>query len=276
MSFYKNNFAHLELEGGEDDENGLLWIYLNNPDNRNAITSKMIDSLTNVLKHADYDPAIRVIILSGRGKSFCAGGDIHDMANKVGMFSGDPNQLRLNYMKGIQQIPLTIESLSTPLIAMVNGAAVGAGCDLACMCDIRLAQENASFGETFSKLSLVPGDGGTYFLQRIVGFAKAMEMSLTGDLYKGEKAKEMGLVSHLLKDQASLLERTKELAVKISQNAPIAISMTKKALKHGYKGDLHSQLDLLAAFQGIAQRTEDHFEGLSAFKNKTSPNFKNI
>lgn len=275
MSFYKKNYPHIELEDNNLDENGVLWLYLNNPTNRNAISDEMIDSLTKVLKFADFDPKVRVIVLSGRGESFCAGGDVKAMANKSGMFSGEPNELRLNYMSGIQQIPITIESLSTPLIAMVHGAAIGAGCDLACMCDLRLATEKTKFGETFSKLSLVPGDGGTFFLQRIIGYSKAMEMFLTGDLYNGKKAHDMGLVNFLVKDQAELLGQTKELALKIAKNAPVALSMTKKAMKHGYKGDLHSQLDLLAAFQGISQRTEDHFEGLRSLKAKDTPNFKN-
>ena len=141
------------------------------------------------------------------------------------------------------------------------------------MCDLRIASDKSKFAETFSKLSLVPGDGGTFFLQRVIGYTKAMEMFLTGDLYRAHAAKEMGLVNYLVSHD-ELLDKAQELADKISKNGPVAMSMTKKALKMGRTQDLNSQLELLASFQGIAQRTNDHFEGLDAFNEKRDADFK--
>ncbi len=136
----------------------LLWVTLNRPQHSNAFSDEMITELCRLLREADFDVDVRVIILTGAGKTFCAGGDVKAMEERTGMFSGGNEELRRRYMKGIQQIPLTIEALQTPLVAMVNGAAIGAGCDLACMCDIRVGCEQSRFGETFAKLALVPGD----------------------------------------------------------------------------------------------------------------------
>ena len=165
-----------------DHNLGVLEIKLNRPEASNAFTIDMIDELCSCLKTADNDPAVRAIIITGEGKNFCAGGDIKSMVNKSEMFSGDPNQLRKNYMYGIQQIPQTMEQIETPVIAAINGAAIGAGLDFCCMCDIRIAAEDAKFGETFVKLGLIPGDGGAFFLQRVVGYSKAIELTLTGDV----------------------------------------------------------------------------------------------
>lgn len=265
---YQNKFPDLLVE----KENSLLWITLNRPDFSNAFSTEMIHSLTGVLKLANFDDEIRVIIITGAGKAFCAGGDIKDMESKAGMFAGDSNKLRELYMNGIQQIPLTMNQMQKPIIAMVNGAAIGAGCDFSCMCDIRVASSRAKFGETFSKLSLVPGDGGTFFLQRVVGLPKAMEMFFTGDIYSSEEAYNIGLANFIV-EESELKNKTKELALKIASNAPVAIKMTKKALYHASTSSLEAHLDLLAAFQGISQRTSDHFEGIAAFREKRNPTF---
>jgi enoyl-CoA hydratase/carnithine racemase len=265
---YTNHFDDLLVE----KEGYVLNLTLNNPSKANAITTKMIDSLVTVLDYADEDDDIRCILLTGAGKFFCAGGDLDAMENKSGMFAGEPDELRRRYRRGIQRIPKAIESLKTPIVALVNGAAIGAGCDLSMMCDLRVATEFSKFGETFSKLSLVPGDGGTFFLQRVVGYSKAMEMFLTGDIYQGDQVLSMGL-ANFYKDHKDSLDFTKELCKKISSNGPIAISMTKTALKSGRTSGLTEQLELLSAFQGITQRSDDHFEAVSAFKEKRSPEF---
>lgn len=250
----------------------LLWVTLNRPDHSNALSDEMITGLCKVFREADWDEDIRVIILRGAGKAFCAGGDVNAMEEKTGMFAGDPEELRRRYTKGIQQIPLTIESLHTPLLAMVNGAAIGAGCDLACMCDIRLGCRHSRFGETFAKLALVPGDGGTFFLQRVVGFSKAMELSLTGKIVSAEEALTLGLLNHLV-DEDELKNETEAMARTIATNSPVAVSMIKKALRQARTAEISGHLDLLAAFQGITQRTQDHFEGVRALKEKRQPHF---
>lgn len=267
---YGKSFQQLKVV----QENHLLWIKLNRPESSNAFSIIMIDELISVLKKANYDESIRVIIITGEGKNFCAGGDIKDMEDKTSMFSGESFELSQNYAQGIQEIPRTMNKMQKPIIAMVNGAAIGAGCDFACMADMRIASTFAKFGETFSKLALVPGDGGTYFLQRVVGYAKACEMFFTGDIYSAEQALQMGLVSMVVKPE-ELEEKTRELALKIAKNAPTAISFTKKSLIQAYDAtNLESVLDTLAAYQGITQRTQDHFEGLRAFNEKRSADFK--
>ena len=270
MNFYAQNFEHIKVEVKNKYQ---LWIRLNNPDQMNAITLPMIDSLTNILKHADFDKNIRAIVLTGEGSSFCAGGDIKAMEEKSGMFAGESNELRMRYMHGIQQIPRCIEEISTPIIALVNGAAIGAGCDLAMMCDLRVGSESSKFGETFTKLGLVPGDGGTFFLTRAIGYAKAMQMFLTAEIFEGQKAYEFGLLNFLFED-SKIEAETIKLADKIASLAPMAQSMTKKAMKISYLADLHSSLDTLAAFQAITQRSADHFEAILAFKEKRSSQFK--
>jgi len=270
MSFYTQTFPHLKVELKNTNQ---LWVTLDNPDQMNAITIPMIESLVKVLKFADFDSTVRVIVLTGAGKSFCAGGDIKAMLDKSGMFEGESNELRVRYMHGIQQIPRAIEEISTPIIAMVNGAAIGAGCDLSMMCDLRTGSAQSKFGETFTKMGLVPGDGGTFFLQRVLGYSKAMQMFLTAEIFEGQRAFDFGLLNFFFED-SMLKAETEKLAEKVAALAPVAQSMTKKAMKISYLSDLSTSLDVLAAFQGISQRTEDHFEALHAFNEKRKANFK--
>ena len=261
----------LKLQLLEDKK--ILIIKINNLELKNALSDEVIDDLVAILSSIDKNENVRVALLGGVGSIFCAGGDIKAMREKSGMFSGDSNQLRENYRKGIQRIPKVIEGLSTPLIGVVNGAAIGAGVDLACMCDFRVGCETSFFAETFSKLALVPGDGGTYFLPRVVGYPKAMEMFLTGDKYDSKEALKIGLLNYVFSCE-DLWDQAVKIAEKISNNSPMAITMTKKALRSSWINcDLGSHLDLLATFQGETQRTNDHEEGLMALKEKRRPNF---
>lgn len=268
MSFYLKNFQNLLVE----QKGHSVWITLNRPEASNAYSSSMVSDLVDVLKHADRDSSIRVIVITGAGTNFCAGGDIKAMRDKSGMFTGESNQLREAYQTGIQQIPLTISQMKTPLVAMVNGAAVGAGCDLAAMCDLRVASESAIFAETFAKVGLVPGDGGAFFLVRLIGYAKAMEMFLTCKSYTAHEAKEMGLVNMVVLPQ-DLKSKTEELVEKLSSLPPIALQMTKRSLVHAYQNDLNSHLELMAAYQGITQRSSDHFRALEGMMDKKKASF---
>jgi 2-(1,2-epoxy-1,2-dihydrophenyl)acetyl-CoA isomerase len=267
MSHYLKHFEDLIIEKRSHS----LWITLNRPDASNAYSTNMVNGLVEVLKSADVDTEIRVIIITGGGKNFCSGGDIKAMLGKTGMFAGESNKLREAYQFGIQQIPITISQLRTPLIAMVNGAAIGAGCDLAAMCDIRIASELASFGETFAKVGLVPGDGGAFFLTRLIGFGKAMEMFLTCKTISSDEALRIGLVNQVVLPE-ELKQKTQEFADHLASLPPIALQMTKKAVTHAYQQDLLSHLELMAAYQGITQRSSDHFkalEGMIIRKNAT-------
>lgn len=268
MNFYLKPFVDLLVE----KKNHTLWVTLNRPDASNAYSIEMVKALVEVLKHADLDTQIRVIVITGAGKNFCAGGDIKAMKGKSGMFAGESNELREAYQSGIQQIPLTISQLKTPVIAMVNGAAVGAGCDLAAMCDLRVAGAEATFAETFARVGLVPGDGGAFFLTRLIGFGKAMEMFLTCKSIAAEEALKIGLVNVVVL-QNELKSKTEELADQLASLPPIALQMTKKAVVHAYQNDLNSHLELMAAYQGITQRSSDHFKALDGMMEKKKPTF---
>lgn len=268
MSFYLKQFDDLLVV----QKQHAVWVTLNRPEASNAYSSGMVKALVEVLKHADADNNVRVIVITGAGKNFCAGGDIKAMKGKTGMFAGESNELREAYQAGIQQIPMTIAQLKTPIIAAVNGAAVGAGCDLAAMCDLRIASEEGTFAETFARVGLVPGDGGAFFLTRLVGFGKAMEMFITCRTYSAQEALKMGLVNQVVLP-SELVARTEELSEQLSSLPPIALQMTKKALIHAYQSDLLSHLELMAAYQGITQRSSDHFKALDGMLEKKKPSF---
>jgi 2-(1,2-epoxy-1,2-dihydrophenyl)acetyl-CoA isomerase len=269
MSFYLKAFEDLIVEKIHHS----LWITLNRPEASNAYSISMVKALVEVLKFADIDNEIRVIVITGAGKNFCAGGDIKAMRGKTGMFAGESNELREAYQAGIQQIPLTVTQLKTPLIAMVNGAAVGAGCDLAAMCDLRIASKDAVFAETFAKVGLVPGDGGAFFLTRLIGFGKAMEMFLTCKNVSADDALKIGLVNQVVL-QEDLKKSTLDLVEHLASLPPIALQMTKKAVVHAYQNDLGPHLELMAAYQGITQRSSDHFRALDGMIEKKKPTFE--
>ena len=167
----------------------VLSLTMNSPDTRNALTGdEQFEDFVAVCKEINDDKSIRAVVLTGAGSAFCAGGNVKDMRDRTGMFSGDPFDQAEAYRSGIQKIPRAINSLTVPIIAAVNGPAVGAGCDLATMCDIRIASEAALFAESFVKLGLIPGDGGAWFLPRAVGVSNANYMSCL--LYTSDAADE--------------------------------------------------------------------------------------
>jgi enoyl-CoA hydratase/carnithine racemase len=265
-------YNELPMLKAEKSQN-VLWLSLNNPNTSNSITYEMIDSLVTVLKKAELDATVRVVVLTGEGKNFCSGGDLKNMQSRSEMFAGEANELRQRYEQGIQQMSKAIEGFSKPLIAMVNGAAAGAGCDLACACDIRVGSERTKFLESFVRVGLVPGDGGSFFLQRVVGYAKAMELTLTGREVKSEEAVTIGLLNKSVSSD-QLKAEVEQLALQIAALPAAAVQMSKKAVKISYQNDLNVSLDLLAAYQGISQRTNDHFEALKAIAENRQPKFE--
>lgn len=173
------------------------------------------------------------------------------------MFAGSPAQLRENYRRGIQRIPLALYNLEVPTIAAVNGAAIGAGCDLACMCDIRIASDKAVFAESFVKLGIIPGDGGAWLLQRIVGMSKACEMSFTGNVVDAREALACGLVSRIVPAE-TLLDEAHALAAQIAANPSHALRMSKRLIREAQSARLDTSLELAAALQALSHNTEDH------------------
>lgn len=258
------------------EKNGAIGqITLNQPQTRNAISElAMVEALTSALRMLDADSALRVLIITGAGLAFCSGGNVKHMANREDMFAGDAAQLYENYRKGIQQIPLTMQAIEIPVIAAVNGAAYGAGCDLAMMSDLRLAARSATFAENFVKVGIIPGDGGAWFLPRVIGWARASELALTGEPITAEKALDWGMVS-AVHDDESLIAEAWKLAERVAVNPRQALRATKKLLREGMLSDLNSHLDKCALIQAQAHHSADHAEAVRAILEKRAPDFKN-
>jgi enoyl-CoA hydratase/carnithine racemase len=248
-------------------------ITLNRPEAHNAYSEEMVEHLVATIEHADGDSEVRCIVLTGAGKSFSAGGDLKAMRDKSGMFAGGPMELRERYIAGIQTIPRAIAVCATPIVAAVNGAAIGAGLDLACMADVRVASSRAKFGSTFVKVGLIPGDGGCYFLARAIGFGRALEMILSARVLDAAEALTIGLV-HQVAEPEALIETAMRSAEAICANAPIAVQMAKKAAYRSHGASMQEALEMAATYQGLVQNTADHAEAVKAMLEKRAPVFE--
>jgi enoyl-CoA hydratase/carnithine racemase len=258
----------------QERDGSILTITLNLPEKRNPISDvAMVDALCDAFEGADRDISVRCVILTGAGSAFSAGGDLKQMRpDSGGLRSSSPVETRRNYKFGIQRLPLLFQALEVPVVAAVNGHAIGAGLDLATMCDVRVAGESAKFAESFVKLGIIPGDGGAWLLPRIVGFSRATELALTGEMFDAKTALDYGLVSHVVPD-TELLAKAKEVALKIAANPPHAVRMTKRLLREGQMADLKNILEMSAAMQALAHNTADNDEAINAFIEKRSPIF---
>lgn len=241
----------------------IATIVLDREEARNAYSDEMIDSLVHVLDTAEADDEVRCVIITGAGSTFSGGGDVKLMRDHSGMFAGDPVHLRSEYLRGIQRVPRRMARFEKPVIAAINGPAVGAGLDLACMCDIRIAANGARFGSTFVKIGLIPGDGGAYLLARVVGFARALEMILTGRVIDTLEAERIGLVNEVAID-VDVMDLARKRAAKICDNAPLAVRLAKSATYQSWELPLDHALNLAATYQAIVQNTDDHDEGVAA------------
>ena len=238
---------------------------MNLPEIRNPISAPdMIDALVDNVARVNQDYDVRAVILTGAGPAFSAGGNVKDMVEQRGMFAGNPYELRDAYRHGIQRIPLALYHCQVPIIAAVNGPAVGAGCDLTLMCDLRVASEKAWFAESFVGLGIIPGDGGAWLLTKTIGPARAAEMALTGDRVQAAQALEWGLVNQVVAPEG-LIDAAKELAGRVTKNPPHAVRMAKQLLRESQHQSLASLLELSASMQALAHHTADHREALSAF-----------
>ncbi len=262
------SFVRFEVEGH------LAILTLNAPARRNAISSFAdCDEVEAACRRIARDHAIRCVILTGADPAFCAGGDVKGMRDRTGIMEADgPAQMRENYRRGIQRIPLALWELDVPTIAAVNGPAIGAGLDLACMCDIRIASERAVFAESFVRVGIVPGDGGAWLLPRAVGLSMAAEMSFTGDPLDAQAALAARLVSRVV-PHGELMGAARALAARITRNPPGVLRMTKRLLREGQQMSLPSLLEMSAAYQAIAQETADHREAVAAMLEKRDPSF---
>jgi len=255
----------------QDDH--VVTITLNLPDLRNPVSeSSVIEGLIAAIDRMNADKSVRAAILTGAGSAFSSGGNLKAMAAPGGNADAPPVENRLWYVDGIQRIPLAFERLEVPIIAAVNGPAIGAGCDVACMCDIRVAGKSAKFAESFVKVGLIPGDGGAWLLPRAIGQSRARELAFTGDVISAETALEWGLVSYMVEDD-ELMDKARSIARRIAANPPAAVRMTKKLMTAGQDMTLDRVLDFSAAMQPLAHATRDHREALDAFVEKRKPNF---
>lgn len=254
-------------------DGNVVTLTLCRPELRNPISDPdMIEAFEQAVARVNEDLSVRAVILTGSGTAFSSGGNVKHMRDRQGMFAGSPAQIRSAYQQGIQRIPRAMTSLEVPSIAAVNGPAIGAGCDLACMCDIRIASTCAIFAESFVKVGIVPGDGGAWFLPRAIGLSRACEMAFTGDAIDAQKALAWGLVSELF-DPDALMDGARALAARIAANPPQVLRMTKRLLQEGQHQGLDSLLQLSAAMQALAHHTADHHEAVDALLNKRKPVF---
>ncbi|WP_114424327.1 crotonase/enoyl-CoA hydratase family protein [Nocardioides houyundeii] len=241
---------------------------LNMPEKRNPISgADVVEAFVANTGRVELDLDVRCVILTGSGSAFSAGGDVQAMADGEGMFGGSPFEQRNGYRQGIQRIPLAMQACEVPMIAAVNGAAVGAGCDLALMCDLRIASEKAFFAESFAQLGLIPGDGGAWLLSRAIGPARAAEMALTGDRVDAATALEWGLVSRVTAPE-DLMDEARSLAARVAKNPAHALRMAKKLLRESQQRDLAGVLELSAAYQALAHHTDEHRAAVDAFVNR--------
>jgi enoyl-CoA hydratase/carnithine racemase len=248
---------------------------LNRPEERNAITEVAhSDEIADFCAMVTRDHSIRAVVMTGAGKGFCAGGNVKNMRDRTGLFAGSPYGVRNGYRVGIQRIPMALYELEVPVVAAVNGAAIGAGLDLACMADIRIASEKAIFAESFVKLGIIPGDGGAWLLPRLIGMARASLMTLTGDTIDAATALGYGLVAEVVPPE-QLMERALAVAASIAANPGHATRMAKRLLREGQDMKLGPLLELSAAYQALAHHTEDHHEAVEAFLDKRPPVYRN-
>ncbi len=255
-------------------DEGIATLTLNRADIRNAITHpEIIAEIKSVCSHVNTDLETRVLIVTAVDPAFCSGGNVKDMKERKGMFAGTPAEIVEQYRHNIQEVLLTVHNVEIPTIAAVNGSAVGAGCGLALMCDIRVASRKATFGETFLNVGLIPGDGSAFTLPCAVGMAKACELIFTSETIDADTALTLGLINHVV-DHDQLLTKAREIAAKIAGRPPQALRLTKRLLRRGVHSTLEETMQNAAAYQSLCHFTEDHMEALSAMFEKRKPAFK--
>jgi 2-(1,2-epoxy-1,2-dihydrophenyl)acetyl-CoA isomerase len=250
-----------------DRADGVATVTFNRPEARNAIDARMREELVGAFDELEADETARAIVLTGAGGHFSAGGDVKTMVKRHTAADGRARVEMLN------RFVLRLFNFPKPTIAMVDGFAVGAGCNIALGCDIVLASDRARFGEVFAKIGLVPDGGGTWLLPRLVGLAKAKELVFTADIIDAAEALRIGLVNRVV-PAAELVVTTRSLAARIAAGPPGTLALAKSLLNRGTTSDLAAALELEAFAQGQAISSEDHAEGVRAFLEKRPPKFQ--
>jgi 2-(1,2-epoxy-1,2-dihydrophenyl)acetyl-CoA isomerase len=252
-------------------DGSVAWVTLNRPDKLNALTATMSHELEKAFGEASEDDTVRCIVLTGEGRGFCAGQDLTEFESAYS--AGDrPNiaeHLRSSYHR---MIPVLVRT-PKPVIAAVNGVAAGAGLSLALACDLRIASDEARFTQAFVKIGLIPDSGGSYLLPRTVGYPKALELSITGDLIDAREALDIGLVNRVV-PAASFRDDAAGLANRLASMPTLAIAATKALFQRSLELSLDEALDQEAKAQAAMGRTQDHVEGVNAFVQKREPRFE--
>jgi 2-(1,2-epoxy-1,2-dihydrophenyl)acetyl-CoA isomerase len=244
-------------------------IRLNRPEKLNAFTDDMITTWVGLLEEYRVREDVNVIVITGTGRAFSTGGDVGKFSDYA---SNTAAAIKARLSENVQRLALKMQDIDKPVIAAVNGLATGGGVDIALMCDMRFAARSAKFAETYVKMGLIPGAGGAYYLPRIVGVAKALELFWSSESVNAEEALRMGLVNRVF-DDGKLAEETQAFASKLARGAPLAVKLVKRIVYRGLETDLRGALDLVASNMPVVRMSEDHQEAVAAFREKREPNF---
>jgi enoyl-CoA hydratase/carnithine racemase len=257
----------------ETRDDAIVMLTMNHPEERNALTEEhQMLEFVDACERIRRDLTVGAVVLTGAGSAFCAGGNLKNMRDKKGFSAGSPLDIREAYRNSIQRIPLALYELDVPTIAAINGPAIGAGLDIACMCDMRIASDRAKFASSFVKLGIAAGDGGAWLLSRVIGQPLAMEMMLTGDTIDAAQAREYGLIGRVV-PHGDVLPQAMDLARRIAANPRRAVRLSKRLLRESQAMSLAASLEMAAAYQALAHYTSDHDEAVRAFLEKREPIF---
>ncbi len=248
----------------------IATITLNRPDKLNTFHDGMLADWAAALHECQADDDVRVVVLTGAGRAFCAGGDLSTMGQK----EGNPALYIGDYLRNhVHPVARAVDALQKPYLGALNGVATGAGLDMALMTDIRYAARSARFAESYVKVGVIAGDGGTFLLPRLVGLTKALELLWTGDFVSAEEAERIGLISKVFDDD-QLMDETYDFAKRLVNGPSVAIRLMKQAVYQCLRMDFLSALDAITGPMGVVYNTEDHREAVAAFMEKRQPTFK--
>ncbi len=247
----------------------IATITLNRPDKLNAFDDEMFSAWVDALEHCRTSDEVNVVVITGAGRAFCAGGDVGTFKDRA---AATPADIKRQFAEDRQRLPKKFAEIDKPIIAAINGHAYSGGLDIALMCDLRFAAESAKLAETYARMGLLPGVGGAWYLPRLIGAARALEMFWTTEPLSAREAERIGLVNRVFPDD-QLMAGTYAVARKIADGAPLSNRLIKKILYQGLNSDLSTALDTVAAHLPMVCASEDHREAVQAFKEKREPRF---
>ncbi len=255
-----------------EQDGPVVTLTMNEPERRNPLTGNTaVPEFLAAIDRIHDDRSVRCVILTGNGTVFSTGGDIREMKRQASEEVTEMD-IRHDYRRGIQRVATNLYNLEVPVIAALNGHAIGAGLDLACMCDIRIASDQARFAASFIKVGIIPGDGGAWLLPRIIGISRAAEMVLTGGLIDAHQALEWNLVSRVVPPE-QVLPAAREFAGRITRHASHGVRLSKRLLREAMRSSFDTVLELSAVYQAVCHKTPDHTEAVDAFLEKRNPRF---